>query len=79
VRLRHVHSVGQPLLTGQVLRERALGSESTYRVLQASDSIVELEVIAVPGLKAGTRIQVCGAAARAMETVPQPAVAERAA
>lgn len=79
MRLRHAHSVGPTLLAGQVLRDRALGSESTYRVLQATDSMVELEVIAVPGLKAGARIQVCGSAARAMEAVPQPAVTRRAA
>ena len=79
MQLRHVHSLGPPLHAGQVRRERALGTESTYRVLQATDSIVDLEVIAAPGLKAGTRIQVCVAAARAMEPVPPPVVARRAA
>jgi hypothetical protein len=79
VRLRRVHSVGTPLLAGQLLRDRALGTESTYRVLQATESIVELEVIAAPGLKAGTRIEVCVTSALAMEPVAAPADARRAA
>jgi hypothetical protein len=79
VRLRRVHSVGTPLLAGQLLRDRALGSESTYRVLRVTKTIVELEVIAVPGLKAGARIEVCVSSALAMARVPQPADARRAA
>jgi len=73
VRLRHVYPVGSGLLTGQVLRYRALGSEGTYRVLEARGSLVELEVITAPGLQAGARIQVCTGAARAMEPVRVPA------
>jgi hypothetical protein len=73
VRLRHVYSVGNAMLTGQVLRHRALGSEGTYRVLEPRGSLVELEVIAAPGLEQGARIQVCAGAARAMEPVRAPA------
>lgn len=70
MRRRHVSPVGSALVAGQVLRDRALGSESTYRVLDATDAIVDLEVIAAPGLKPGARIQVCVTAARAMEAIP---------
>jgi hypothetical protein len=79
VRRRHVYPVGAALVAGQVLRDQALGSESTYRVLDATDSIVDLEVIAAPGLKPGARIQVCVTAARAMEAIPASAVAPQAA
>ena len=73
MRLRHVYPVGNAMLTGQVLRHRALGSEGTYRVLESRGSVVELEVIAVPGLLPGTHVQVCTSAARAMEPVRAPA------
>ena len=72
MRLRHVYPVGSGLLTGQVLRHRALGSEGTYRVLEARGSLVELEVITAPGLQQGARVQVCTGAARAMEPVRVP-------
>ena len=79
MRLRHAYPVGAPLVAGQLLRDRALGSESTYRVLAATDSIVDLEVIVAPGLKQGARIQVCVTAARAMEAIPASAAAPQAA
>ena len=73
MRLRHVYPVGPSLSAGQVVRHHALGSESTYRVLESRGSIVELEVIAAPGLLSGTHVQVCTAAARAMQAVRAPA------
>ena len=57
------------MLAGQVVRHRALGSESTYRVLEPRGSLVELEVVTAPGLQPGAHVQVCTAAVRAMEPV----------
>ena len=73
MRLRHVYPVGNTLVAGQVVRHRALGSESTYRVLESRGSLVELEVVSAPGLQAGAHVQVCASAARAMEPVRVPA------
>jgi hypothetical protein len=77
VRLRHVYPVGTTLVAGQVVRHRALGSEGMYRVLEPRGSIVEMEVITAPGLLPGTHVQMCAAAARAMESVRAPARAAR--
>jgi hypothetical protein len=49
-----------------VLRHSALGSEAMYRVLRSRGSTVEVEVVAAPGLEAGTRLHLTTAAAAAM-------------
>jgi hypothetical protein len=49
-----------------VLRHSALGSEAAYRVLHTRGSIVEVEVIAAPGLEPGTRLHLTTVAAAAM-------------
>jgi hypothetical protein len=64
---RHVHPVAHRWLAGQVLRHRALGTEATYRVLGSTQAIFNLAVLEVPGLRPGSRIRVCAAAARAMQ------------
>jgi hypothetical protein len=49
-----------------VLRHSALGSEAVYRVLHTRGSIVQVEVMAAPGLEPGTRLHLTTAAAAAM-------------
>ena len=55
------------LSTGLLLRRRALGTDSIYRVRTATGPIVEVEVVEAPGMKPGARIELCIAAARALE------------
>jgi hypothetical protein len=55
------------LSTGLLLRRRALGSDSVCRVRSATGPIVEVEVVEAPGMKPGARIDLCIAAARALE------------
>ena len=55
------------LSTGQMLRRRALGSDSIYRVRGASGPTVEVEVIEAPGMRPGARIELSVAVARALE------------
>jgi len=57
------------LSAGLLLRRRALGSDSIYRVRAASGSVVEVEVLEAPGMKPGVRIGLCSAAACALERV----------
>jgi hypothetical protein len=66
VRLRDVRPLETSSLTARVLRHRALGSEAIYRVPRSGGSTVEVEVVAAPGLEAGTRLHVTTAAAAAM-------------
>jgi len=52
-----------------VLRHRALCSEALYRPIQTRGPIVEVEVVAAPGLQPGTRLQLTAAAVAAMSSV----------
>jgi hypothetical protein len=52
-----------------VLRHRALCSEALYRPIQTRGPIVEVEVVAAPGLQPGTRLQLTAAAVAAMSAV----------
>jgi hypothetical protein len=49
------------------IRQRMLGSEAVYRVLEEGDSVVIVEVVHAPGLARGTRIRLLARAVRAME------------
>ena len=49
-----------------MLRHHALGSDAVYRVLHRWGSIVEVEVLAAPGLQPGTRLHLTTGAATAM-------------
>ena len=70
MRLPQVRRVGgASLSSGVLLRHRALYSEAVYRVLHASGSIVEVKVVAAPGLEPRTRLQFTAAAAAAMRSV----------
>jgi hypothetical protein len=53
-----------------LLRHSLLGTDSVYRVSRVEGALVELEVVRVPGLQPGTRVQVTRAAARSMRTLP---------
>ena len=52
-----------------MLRHRALCSEALYRPIQTRGPIVEVEVVAAPGLQPGTRLQLTAAAVAAMSSV----------
>jgi hypothetical protein len=41
------------LAVGQLRCHRRLGSQATYRVLSWDEELVEVEVVLVPGLRAG--------------------------
>jgi hypothetical protein len=49
------------------VRQRMLGSEAVYRVLEEGDSVVTVEVVHAPGLAQGTHIRLLARAVRAME------------
>jgi hypothetical protein len=49
------------------IRQRMLGSEAVYRVLEEDESIVVAEVVHAPRLAQGTRVRLLARAARAME------------
>jgi hypothetical protein len=66
VRLREVRQSESGSSSAGVLRHHALGSDAAYRVLHRWGSIVEVEVLAAPGLEPGTRLHVTVAAAAAM-------------
>ena len=69
MRLRHVCPVGSASSSSAVLRHRALCSEAVYRPIQTWGPIVEVEVVAAPGLQPGTRLQLTAAAVAAMTSV----------
>jgi hypothetical protein len=69
MRLRHVCPVGSASSGSAVLRHRALCSEALYRPIHSSGPIVEVEVVAAPGLQPGTRVQLTAAAVAAMSSV----------
>jgi hypothetical protein len=54
-----------------LLRYRALGGEALYRVIDASEDCVEVEVVSAPGLTPGTRIRFTQAAVARMSVVAQ--------
>jgi hypothetical protein len=67
---------------GQLRRQRVLGSDATYRVLEVVGDHVEVEVIDVPGLEAGHRLRLLDDAVSAMDllvTEPRPKRASPAA
>jgi hypothetical protein len=55
-----------------VLRHRALCSEALYRPIHVWGPIVEVEVVAAPGLQPGTRLQLTAAAVAAMRSIAVP-------
>jgi hypothetical protein len=74
VRLHWVRRLGSGAWSGGLVRQRSLYSDAVYRVLRVSDSIVEAEVVAAPGLAPGTRLRMTGAAAAAMRPVTRQSV-----
>jgi hypothetical protein len=52
-----------------LLRQRKLGSEAVYRLLEESDEMVTVAVVRAPGLRAGTNLRLVGSAAREMQRI----------
>jgi hypothetical protein len=50
-----------------LLRQELLGSEALYEVVEEGDEIVTAEVVSVPGLPRGMRVDLLARAARQME------------
>jgi hypothetical protein len=69
MRLRHVRPLTSTVSPGRVLRYRRLGSDSLYRVVDADDATVALEVISAPGLEAGLGVRLSIDAVRTAEGV----------
>ena len=61
---------------GRFVRQRVLGSEAVYEVLEEADGLVLAEVVHAPGLERGTRVRFVAKAVHAMEPVElgEPAV-----
>jgi hypothetical protein len=59
------------------LRQELLGSEAVYEVIEEGDEIVTAEVVSVPGLPRGMRVELLAKAAAGMERsdLPQPLAA----
>ena len=51
------------------MRQRVLGSDAVYEVLEEADGIVLAEVVRAPGLERGTRVRFVAKAVRAMEPI----------
>ena len=49
------------------MRNRVLGTEALYELLDAEGELVTAEVLEAPGLAAGTRLRLLASATRAME------------
>jgi hypothetical protein len=77
VRLHRVSRLVRTPWSSRLVRQRALYSDAIYRVLRESDSIVEAEVVAAPGLAPGTRLRLTAAAAAAMKPVTKARVGRR--
>jgi hypothetical protein len=60
------------LIQGQLLRRRLLGSDAVYRVIGENARGVEVEVVNVHGLRAGSRFTFSRADVLAMELVEPP-------
>jgi hypothetical protein len=69
MRLRHVVFSGIRKPSDEVLRRRVLGSEATYRVLRQTRSVVEVEVLAAPGLQRGTKLHLSLGSVDAMRRI----------
>jgi hypothetical protein len=56
------------------LRQELLGSEAVYEVIEEGDEIVTAEVVSVPGLPPGMRVELLAKAAAKMDRsdLPQP-------
>jgi hypothetical protein len=68
-----------PLLRSRrsgLLRQRMLGSEALYEVLDSRGSLVWARVLSAPGLEPGTRVRLSRQAVRAMERI-EPAEAQQ--
>jgi hypothetical protein len=50
-----------------LLRQRSLGSEAVYKVLDETNGIVTATVIRAPGLERGSRVRLLASATRAMQ------------
>ena len=51
---------------GRLVRQRMLGSDAVYLVLDEAEPLVTCEVVAAPGLAPGTRVRLFPDAVRAM-------------
>ena len=58
-----------PLEPGQIVRNRMLGSEATYRIVEARGENVLVEVIEAPGLEPEYRFEMLAEAAARMERI----------
>lgn len=54
------------------LRQELLGSEAVYEVIEEGDEIVTAEVVSVPGLPRGMRVELLATAAAGMERSDLP-------
>jgi hypothetical protein len=54
------------------LRQELLGSEAVYEVIEEGDEIVTAEVVSVPGLPRGMRVELLAKAAAGMERSGRP-------
>jgi hypothetical protein len=64
--LQYIGMVTKPV-EPYFIRQRMLGSEAAYRVVEEDDTLVTAEVVQAPGLVPGTRVRLLARAARAME------------
>ena len=55
--------------SGRFVRQRVLGSEAVYEVLEEVDGVVLAEVVRAPGLERGTRVRLLAKAVGAMERI----------
>ena len=58
-----------PLEPGQVVRNHMLGTDATYRIIEARGENVLVEVIEAPGLEPGYRFEMLAEAAEQMERI----------
>ncbi|HXR13370.1 MAG TPA: hypothetical protein VN740_01840 [Solirubrobacteraceae bacterium] len=63
----------QPTPARRIVRNRMLGTEALYELLDERGDLVSAEVLDVPGLAPGTRVRLLRSATRAMEQVDPPA------
>ena len=65
------------LAKGQLVRRRLLGTEALYRVIGENERGVEVEVVKVEGLRAGSRFTFSPKDVRAMDPVQPPETTSR--
>jgi hypothetical protein len=58
-----------PLEPGQIVRNRMLGTDATYRIVEQRGENVLVEVIEAPGLEPGYRFEMLAEAAARMERI----------